>query len=61
MESPHQELPMPLTNKELLILTECLVAALESEQFNETDKEVIRKMTVRINRYAERQGAYWEK
>ncbi len=31
------------------------------KEFNETDKEVIRKMTVRIDRYAERHGVYWEK
>jgi len=36
------------------------VGGLKSEQFEETDKEVIRKMVVRIDRYAERQGAYWE-
>ena len=55
------ELPMPLTSKELLILMRCLVLALDSEKVKETDKEVIRKLTGRINRYAERQGAYWDK
>jgi hypothetical protein len=53
-------LPMPLTSPELILLSKCLMAALKSEQFNETDKDVIRKMTIRIDRYAERQGAYWE-
>jgi hypothetical protein len=57
----HQELPMPLTSKELLVLMRCLVLALDSEQVKETDKEVVRKLTGRINRYAERQGAYWDK
>jgi ABC-type arginine transport system ATPase subunit len=61
MEFQQQELPMPLTSKELIVLSKCLMAALKSEQFDETDKEVIRKMTIRIDRYAERQGAYWEK
>jgi hypothetical protein len=61
MEFQQQELPMPLTSKELIVLSKCLMAALKSEQFNEADKEVIRKMTIRIDRYAERQGAYWEK
>ena len=61
MEFQQQELPIPLTSKELIVLSKCLLAALKSEQFNETDKEVIRKMTIRIDRYAERQGAYWEK
>jgi hypothetical protein len=61
MEPDHQELPMPLTSKELLVLTKSLTAALKSEQFNEADKELIRKMAIRIDRYTERQGAYWEK
>jgi hypothetical protein len=57
----HQELPMPLTSKELLVLMRCLVLALELEQVKESDKEVVRNLTGRINRYAERQGAYWDK
>jgi hypothetical protein len=61
MEPEPEELPMPLTSKELIVLTRCLMVALKSEQTKETDKEVIRKLTARINRYAERQGAYWEK
>jgi len=60
MESKQRELPMPLTSQELIVLSKSLLAALKSEQFEETDKEVIRKMVVRIDRYAERQGAYWE-
>jgi hypothetical protein len=61
MEPEHQELPMPLTSKELLVLMQCLNVALQSEQMIEGDKEVVRKMKSRIARYAERQGAYWEK
>ncbi len=61
MEPEQRELPMPLTSKELIVLSKSLMAALQSKEFNETDKEVIRKMTVRIDRYAERHGVYWEK
>jgi hypothetical protein len=57
----HQELPMPLTSMELLVLMRCLVLATESEQVKETDKEVVRRLRGRINRYAERHGAYWDK
>jgi hypothetical protein len=59
-ENEHQELPMPLTSKELIVLMRCLVLALELEQIKESDKEVVRNLTGRINRYAERQGAYWD-
>jgi hypothetical protein len=61
MEPEQRELPMPLTSKELIVLSKSLTAALKSEQFEETDKAVIRKMVVRIDRYAECQGAFWEK
>lgn len=61
MEPEHEELPMPLTSKELIVLTRCLMVALKSELTKETDKDVISKLAARINRYAERQGAYWEK
>jgi hypothetical protein len=61
MEPERQELPMPLTSKELIVLIQCLKVALKSEEIKEADKEAIRKMVVRIDRYAERQGAYWEK
>jgi hypothetical protein len=57
----QQELPMPLTSMELLVLMRCLVLATESEHVKETDKEVVRRLRGRINRYAERQGAYWDK
>lgn len=61
MESENQELPMPLTSTELLALARCLKTALKSPDTNEAEKEVIRRITLRIDRYAERQGAYWEK
>jgi hypothetical protein len=57
----QQELPMPLTSMELIVLMRCLVLATESKQVKETDKEVARRLRGRINRYAERQGAYWDK
>lgn len=57
----QQELPMPLTSMELIVLMRCLVLATESEQVKETDKEVAHRLRGRINRYAERQGAYWDK
>jgi hypothetical protein len=60
MEPEQRELPMPLTSKELIVLSKSLMASLQSKEFNETDKEVIRKMADRIDRYAKRQGAYWE-
>jgi hypothetical protein len=60
MEPEHQELPMPLTSKELIVLMQCLKTALKSEEIKESDKEVIQKMAARIGSYAERQGAYWE-
>jgi hypothetical protein len=56
MELEHQELPMPLTSKELIVLTQCLKIALTSEQIKESEKEVIRKMAARIHQYAERQA-----
>jgi hypothetical protein len=63
MERPpeNQELPMPLTSNELLVLQRCLRVALKSDETNEADKSVIRRMEVRIVRYAERQGAWWDK
>lgn len=59
---PNQrELPMPLTSIELIVLAKSLKVVLNSEELKEGDKEVIRKMRVRIDAYAERQGAYWDK
>jgi len=53
----NQEHAMPLTSNELLVLQRCLRVALNSEETKEADKSVIRRMEVRIVRYAERQGA----
>lgn len=60
-EPENQEVPMPLTSEELLVLRRCRRVALHSEEINVADKEVSRKMGARIDRYAERQGAYWDK
>jgi len=46
--SEHQEVPMPLTTEELLVLQRSLRLALESEETNEADKSVIRNMEDRI-------------
>jgi hypothetical protein len=47
MEIPdNQEMPMPLTSKELIVLMRCLTAALKWEGLTEEEKEIIRKMTV---------------
>jgi len=43
-----------------LALRRCLRVALHSEEVKEADKELLRKMGARIDRYAERQGAYWD-
>jgi hypothetical protein len=56
----HQELPMPLTSKDLIVLMRCLVLAPELNQIKESDKEVVRNLAGRIKRYVERQGAYWD-
>jgi hypothetical protein len=59
-QSEHQALPMPLATNELLVLQRCLRVALNSDETNEADKSVIRRMEDRIVRYAERQGAWWD-
>jgi hypothetical protein len=38
-----------------------LKIGLESESINAGDKEIVRKLMTRIDRFAERQGAYWDK
>ena len=54
------ETAMPLRITELPALMRCLKAALEMEKINAADKEILRKMCDRINRFAERQGAWWD-
>ena len=53
--------PMPLRLQELRVLMYCLKLGVDSERTNTEDKEVVRKLMTRIDRFAERQGAYWEK
>jgi len=52
---------MPVRLNELLVLMRCLKAALESESISEGDKTVVREIMRRINLFAERQGAWWDK
>lgn len=52
---------MPLRLNELLVLMRCLQAARESERISEGDKTVVREIMRRINLFAERQGAWWDK
>jgi hypothetical protein len=52
---------MPLRLHELLVLMRSLKIGLESECINAGDKEIVRKLMTRIDRFAERQGAYWDK
>jgi hypothetical protein len=51
---------MPLTSVELIVLAKSLKAVLNSEELTDGDKKVIREMRIRIDRYAERQGSYWD-
>jgi hypothetical protein len=61
MESENDFISMPLRRSELVMLMRWLVIAFESERTNASDKEVITELRDRINRFAERQGAWWDK
>jgi hypothetical protein len=52
---------MPLRLHELEVLMRSLKVGLESDRINTEDKEIVRKLMVRIDRFAERHGAYWDK
>jgi len=52
---------LPLRLNELVVLMHCLKDALESGRISEGDKTVVREIMRRINRFAERQGAWWDK
>ena len=52
---------MPLRLNELVVLKRCLIDAVESERIRECDKAVVREIMRRINLFAERQGAWWDK
>jgi len=52
---------MPLRLNELLVLMRCLNGALELERTSDGDKTVVREIMRRIDLFAERQGAFWDK
>lgn len=56
----HREPSIPLTSEELIVLMRCLLLVLMSEQVKGTDKEMVRRLVSRIDRYAERQGVLSE-
>jgi len=51
---------LPLTLRELLVVMNCLVIACESESTDATDKQIAGVIRARIARFAERQGAWWD-
>jgi hypothetical protein len=61
--TPEDEIitSMPLRLNELPILMHCLKGALESERISDGNKTVVREIMRRINLFAERQGAFWDK
>ena len=59
---PEDEITsMPIRLNELVVLMRCLKNGFESERICETDKEVVRRLMHRIDLFAERQGAWWDK
>lgn len=52
---------MPLRLNELVVLMRCLNGALASERISGGDKTVVREIMRRVNLFAERQGAFWDK
>ena len=52
---------MPLRLNELGVLMRCLKEVLGSERIGDADKTVVREIMRRINLFAERQGAWWDK
>jgi hypothetical protein len=52
---------MPLRLNELVVLMRCLKEVLGSESIGDADKTVVREIMRRINLFAERQGAWWDK
>ena len=53
--------PMPVRPNELVVLMRCLKTAFESGHISENDKTVVGEIMRRINRFAERQGGWWDK
>ena len=62
MLTPEEEIipPMPLRLSELTVLMRCLMSALKSEALSDKEKDVARQVAQRIDRFAERQGAWWD-
>jgi len=52
---------MPLRLSELAVLMRCLTAAVKLEGFSDKEKGVATQLMQRIERFAERQGAWWDK
>jgi hypothetical protein len=52
---------MPLRLNELVVLMRCLKEVLGSERIGDSDKTVVREIMRRINLFAERQSAWWDK
>jgi hypothetical protein len=52
---------MPMRLTELVVLMRCLKNESQSERTSESDKTVVREIMRRFNRFAERQGAWWDK
>lgn len=52
---------MPLTHRELLVVMRSLGVACESQRTDVTDKQTIGLIRKRIARFAERQGAWWDR
>src|SRR5262245_50225260 len=52
---------MPLRLYELQVLMHSLKVGFESDLINTEEKEIVRRLMTRIDRFAERQGAYWDK
>ena len=57
----NDETAMPVRITELPALLRCLMAGMEMETMSAADKEILRKVSDRINRFAVRQGAWWDK
>jgi len=52
---------MPLRLSELAVLMRCLTTAVKLEGFSDKEKGVATQLVQRIDCFAERQGAWWDK
>ncbi len=52
---------LPLTNQELIVVIRCLVILCDTELIDAADKQTIASIQERIVRFAERQGAWWDR